>query len=240
MHHQEGDSEIQGLFKQLLRHASSGGPTQEDWKLLVTQSERNLSPDDRQLFKDVVCLYTTKATVDEVNHKELLALDRPCACILAKHDGPDAKMLDPDQAGGLAAQLVLSHGAKVMITCNIWQQGGLVNATTGIVEDVIWKLDGCCSDLPLAVLVSCKTYTGPTLWRTEPRPSFPKGIPIVPVVPLKSTMDINGKPQSCMQVPLQLAWAVTIHKSQGLTLGRIKVGLGKKEFQSGLTFVALS
>jgi len=37
-----------------------------------------------------------------------------------------------------------------------------------------------------------------------------------------------------------LAWAVTIHKSQGLTLDRIKVGLGKKEFSTGLTFVALS
>jgi len=41
---------------------------------------------------------------------------------------------------------------------------------------------------------------------------------------------------------LRLAW-VTIHKSLGLTLDRIKVGPGKacgKEFSTGLTFVALS
>jgi hypothetical protein len=33
---------------------------------------------------------------------------------------------------------------------------------------------------------------------------------------------------------------VTVHKSQGLTLPRIRLGLGKKEVSSGLTSVALS
>ena len=41
------------------------------------------------------------------------------------------------------------------------------------------------------------------------------------------------------QLPLQPAWAVTIHKSQG-TLPRIRLGLGPEEFSCGLTFVALS
>jgi hypothetical protein len=34
-----------------------------------------------------------------------------------------------------------------------------------------------------------------------------------------------------------LAWAVTVHKSQGFMFGRIKHGLGKEEFSTGLTFV---
>jgi len=117
---------------------------------------------------------------------------------------------------------------------------GLVNATTGIIEDVIWAAGSSRSELPLAVLVSCKTYNRPTLWHTEPRPDFPNSIPIVPITPLKTTFEINGKFMSRTQLPLRLAWAVTIHKSQGLTLSRIKLGLGKKEFSTGLTFVALS
>ena len=41
-------------------------------------------------------------------------------------------------------------------------------------------------------------------------------------------------------MPLTLAWAVTIHKSQGMTLDHVTVDLGISEFASGLTFVALS
>lgn len=33
---------------------------------------------------------------------------------------------------------------------------------------------------------------------------------------------------------------MTIHQSQGLTLPRVRIGLGPREFQAGLTFVALS
>lgn len=42
------------------------------------------------------------------------------------------------------------------------------------------------------------------------------------------------------QIPLRLAWAITIHKSQGKTFERIIIDMGKGAFEHGQTYVALS
>ncbi|KAF8211423.1 hypothetical protein K438DRAFT_41139 [Mycena galopus ATCC 62051] len=43
-----------------------------------------------------------------------------------------------------------------------------------------------------------------------------------------------------LQPPQTLQWAVTVHKSRGLTLQKVKLGLGKNGFPTDLTFIALS
>ena len=117
---------------------------------------------------------------------------------------------------------------------------GLINATIGIVKDIVWEPGAESSHLPLAVLLSCKEYSGATLWRTHPQEGFPEGIPILLITPLKTSFESQSQPMPRTQLPLRLAWAVTVHKAQGLTLLRIRLGLGHKEFSCGLTFVALS
>ncbi|PWJ40749.1 ATP-dependent DNA helicase [Sediminitomix flava] len=42
------------------------------------------------------------------------------------------------------------------------------------------------------------------------------------------------------QIPLKLAWAITIHKSQGKTFNKVKINLGRGSFAHGQTYVALS
>ncbi len=83
--------------------------------------------------------------------------------------------------------------------------------------------------LPVAVTVKFDFYTGPTLADGT-----------VPIVPLRRTWLSSTYPCSRLQLPLKLAWAVTIHKSQGMTLDKVVIDVGKKEFSAGLTFVACS
>ena len=84
-------------------------------------------------------------------------------------------------------------------------------------------------DLPVAVMVHFDTYSGPTLRDGT-----------VPITPIRRTWSTSAGQCSLLQLPLKLAWSVTIHKSQGLTLDKVVINVGKREFSSGLTFVACS
>ena len=83
--------------------------------------------------------------------------------------------------------------------------------------------------LPVAVTVRFDSFSGPTLSDGS-----------VPITLLRRTWLSTDKTCSRLQLPLKLAWAVTIHKYQGMTLNKAVVDLGKKEFSAGLTFVACS
>ena len=75
-------------------------------------------------------------------------------------------------------------------------------------------------------MITFDSYSGPTLSNGT-----------VPIVPLRRTW---GQSCSRLQLRLKLAWAITIHKSQDLTLDRAVINIGKKEFSTGLTFIACS
>ncbi|EXX58457.1 Pif1p [Rhizophagus irregularis DAOM 197198w] len=75
---------------------------------------------------------------------------------------------------------------------------------------------------------------GPTIVSLE-------GERVVPIAPIKRTW--TGKSRalcSRMQIPVRLAWAITVHKSQGLTLNKAIIDLGDNEFTAGLSFVVVS
>ena len=164
----------------------------------------------------------------------LRLLNCPVAKVLAVHTGgSEARKVTSDVAKGLEAQLLLAKGARVMLTANIWTQAGLVNGAMGTIQDILFKNEGPPS-LPVAVFISFDKYEGPTISTSE-------GVKVVPIVPIKRTWEgKNGAQYSRLQVPICLAWAVTVHKSQGLILAKSKIDIGNREFAAGLSFVAVS
>ena len=231
---QSGDSKDQKDFRGILLRLRDGDSTLDDWKKLSTRFEGKLNMIERNRFLDAVFILTIWDDVDRVNTDMLRSLNSPVAKILAVHTGGrEAKKANSDVAKGLEAQLLLAKGARVMLTANLWTEGGLVNGSMGTIHDIVFVENGPPS-LPAAVFVKFNFYEGPSI-------TTPEGDKVVPIVPIKRTWESkSGMLCSRFQVPICLAWAITVHKSQGLTLPKAKIDLGSKEFAAGLSFVAVS
>jgi ATP-dependent DNA helicase PIF1 len=117
-----------------------------------------------------------------------------------------------DRSAPYKSKLELRVGAQVMLIYNLDQEAGLVNGSRGIVE-------GFSGGIPLVLF---KDYTAP--------------IPINPVS--WESDEIDGLKRE--QIPLILAYAITIHKCQGATLDSALVDIGQSTFEMGQAYVALS
>jgi len=109
--------------------------------------------------------------------------------------------------------IILKIGAQVMCVVNIDTESDvpMVNGTCGIIVE--FK-----NDLPVIKLKTGHTKTlNYHIWESE----HIKGIGI-------------------KQIPLILAWAITIHKAQGATLEQAEIDVGNGIFEYGQSYVALS
>jgi ATP-dependent DNA helicase PIF1 len=62
----------------------------------------------------------------------------------------------------------------------------------------------------------------------------------IPIYPITVTSQTEIGFHERQQLPLRLAWALTIHKSQGLTLPKAWIDIGKSERTAGVSYVAIS
>ena len=224
-----GESIQQCIFRDLLFRLRNGETTQNDWKLLMTRSPSNAS--NVSQFTGATRLFYSNQQVASFNYEKLKKLQHPIACIEARHSSKAAKNASSDDMSGLEPTVYLSKNARVMLTMNLWPSVGLCNGATGTVIDIIYQRDHRPPCLPIAVVVKFDGYRGVSF--SDQEPSL---VPICPVTVRATSNPVSER----QQLPLRLSWAFTIHKSQGMTLSRAWVDIGKSETTIGMSYVALS
>lgn len=157
-------------------------------------------------------LFTHNADVDAINQAELESLPGDAKTYTMTHRG-DRSLVKTLANNCLAPEeLQLKKGALVMFVQNNYAKG-YVNGTLGTVK----KFDD--DGLPVIETIGGKKITASMgSWRIE------EGEDVV--------AEIN-------QLPIRLAWAITVHKSQGMTLDAAIIDL-TKSFVPGMGYVALS
>ena len=226
----QGLNQQQAQFRDLLIRLRTGDSNEQDWKLLLArQPSIALNVNE---FQDATRLYFSNEEVANYNFEQLSELHQPIACITARHSSDIAKKASSDDMSGLQPTIFLAKGAHVMLTMNLWIDVGLCNGATGTVEDFIYANNQQPPDLPVAVIVKFNEYRGPSI-----SDSIPRCVPICPITITSQTLDGLHERQ---QLPLKLAWAITIHKSQGLTLPKAWIDIGQTETTAGISYVAIS
>lgn len=157
-------------------------------------------------------LYSHNANVDRINEQKLHALSGAEKRYEMVERGPSHYTASLKRSCLSPQTLALKIGARVMFTKNNFE-GGYVNGTLGEVVDFT------DDETPVVRLSSGKR---------------------VEVTPAEWAMNDGGKVLAkILQLPLRLAWAITIHKSQGLTLEKAVIDLSSA-FEYGQGYVALS
>ena len=162
-------------------------------------------------------LYTHNMDVDSINFKHLNEIDQDPRQFDAQYDGNE-KLIETLKSSVRAPEaLTLKKHAKVMFVKNNFDMG-YINGSLG-------EVIGFEDDDEHGVLPKVKLTDGTTLI-VEPE--------------TWSVDNEAGKTiASFQQIPLRLAWAITIHKSQGMTLEAAEIDLSHT-FEKGQGYVALS
>lgn len=197
-------------FVKALNDIRAGKPTDEDLDLL---NSRVSSVEGDY----AVTLTATNSMADRINQKKLMEIDEKTFTYKGNIDG------EFDQRGVIVPdELSLKVGAQV-IFCRNDRNGKYINGT-------IAKVTGLKEKEILVTLENgLELKVEKAVWENK-----------------KSVYDRESKKMvtevigQYTQYPLKLAWAITIHKSQGMTFDKMRLDLTRGVFEDGQTYVALS
>ncbi|HEU5052589.1 MAG TPA: helix-turn-helix domain-containing protein [Hanamia sp.] len=199
-------------FVSLLNKVRNNQMTPEDFEKLHSRYDPDFRPAIEEKF---ITLTSHNNQADLINYRELQKLKPPPFTFKAKIDGDFPESMYPAEES-----LLLREGAQVMFIKNDSEKR-FFNGKIGVLK----KLD------TEEIVVDCDgedIYVSRETWEST-RYKLNKS---------------DGKIEqerlgSFTQFPLRLAWAITIHKSQGLTFEKVMIDAGSA-FSSGQVYVALS
>ena len=136
----------------------------------------------------------------------------------------------------LASSLTLAVGARTMLIANVDVSDGLCNGVSGIIKAIEF---GNSQNMPSIVYVK---FDGDRIGNKARSSQFipPQYSGCVPITPRKEVFKLKGKTYTTTreQIPLKLAWAVTVHKVQGQTAEKAVISM--KGLKTAMAYVALS
>jgi ATP-dependent DNA helicase PIF1 len=211
------------VFLKILEEARAGRLSQESIGIL----ERRKTNEWKKLEIKPTLLFTKRADVDQINISQLEKCEgedkkfrvrtNKTQKYLISHtiDQVTEYAIDKmDKSGAYVPELTLRKGAQVMLLSNKYIDFGLVNGSRGVVE----RFSDGLSNYPLVKFINGETILiEPHTWASE---------------------DVDGLERQ--QIPLRLAYAITIHKAQGATLDCALIDIGRNTFEYGQAYVALS
>jgi ATP-dependent DNA helicase PIF1 len=209
-------------FKAMLNAVRYGHVTADIAKILNDTGAR-MPPDPADGEHPIITLATRNDIVNNINRRHLTELVGREQTAVAEINGDFGR---GDASYPADAELKLKVGAQVMFlrndTGSVGEPPRYVNGTIGTVtriagESVRVEVDGDEFDVE------------PAVWERF-RYSYNSASKSL-------SRDVVAE---FTQFPLRLAWAVTIHKSQGKTYDRAVIDLGSGAFAPGQTYVALS
>ena len=200
----------------LLNNLRFGELTKYDIELLRSRFKK----DDPDKTFEATILGTHNIQVEKINLKKLNDINNCEKTYRAKFEGKPEKIEFLKRNCVAPEELVLKIGAQVMMLKNNFAKDGIINGSVGIVRSFDNKKGYPVVEFTNGALLTIP----PNEWAVS---KFNENTAQVEIEAMM------------IQIPLVLSWAITVHKSQGMTLEKIRCNLGSA-FAEGQVYVAIS